>query len=113
MFDYSGYGESRETEVGEEIICGDLEIVLAWVTGGKRLDEVILWGFSLGTFPVLACAAKYPVRAVILQCPIASISCLFHSPLSSDLKFKEDHFSNLELISKVKCNILIAHSSAD
>jgi hypothetical protein len=31
IFDYSGYGESRVADVGEEVICGDLEIVLAWL----------------------------------------------------------------------------------
>ncbi len=55
-----------------------MEIVLAWLTERVKISDVILWGFSLGTYPVVYNAAKYPVSAVILQCPIASISCLFH-----------------------------------
>ena len=87
--------------------------MLAWVTKGQSLENIILWGFSLGTYPVLYNAAKHQVKAVILQCPIASIACFFQSELSPEIKFKEDHFSNLSLIEKVKSKILIMHSSAD
>lgn len=75
VFDYNGSGESRSDIVGEEVICKDMELVLAWVN--RPLDKIILWGFSLGTYPVLHCASRYPVKAIILQCPIASVSCFF------------------------------------
>ena len=76
VFDYTGYGESREASVGEEVICEDTEYVLAWT--GHPLSNIIIWGFSLGTFPVVVNAAKYNVAAIILQCPIGSLSCMFY-----------------------------------
>lgn len=88
IFDYTGYGESRVRDVGEEIICRDLEIVLAWVTETVKLSEIILWGFSLGTYPAMVVASKYPLCALVLQCPIASVSCLFHTELQPEMKFK-------------------------
>ena len=99
--------------MGEEIICHDIEIVLAEVTTTHSISDVILWGFSLGSFPVLYAASKYHVRGVLLQSPIASINCLFHSNLHEDIKFKEDYFSNIELIEKVKSKLFIVHSSGD
>lgn len=55
-----------------------MEIVLAWLSEKIKLQEIVLWGFSLGTFPVVVTASKYKVGGVILQCPIASVNCLFH-----------------------------------
>lgn len=74
--------------MGEEMICQDLEIVMAWAQQFHRLQDLILWGFSLGSFPVVAAAAKYAVNSVILQCPIASVNCLFYSELDPSIKFK-------------------------
>ena len=34
--------------------------------------------FSLGTYPVTVNAAKYKIKAAILQCPIGSLSCMFY-----------------------------------
>lgn len=75
-FDYTGYGISLQKEVGEEIICRDVELVLAWAN--RPLENIVLWGFSLGTFPVTYNAAKYKIKGCILQCPIGSLSCMFY-----------------------------------
>lgn len=72
--------------VGEESICKDLEIVLAWL--GKPLNEVILWGFSLGCFPVAVIGARFSFKAVVLQCPIGSLSCMFYQSYDTKIKFK-------------------------
>ena len=81
IFDYSGYGCSKETEITEETICKDMEIVLAWAAKGSSISNFILWGFSLGTFPTVSCATKYPVRGIILQSPLASVSNLFEEEI--------------------------------
>jgi pimeloyl-ACP methyl ester carboxylesterase len=77
VFDYTGYGCSAIKSISEASIREDLEVVLAWITGTVELERVVLWGFSLGTYPVAYCASKYEVRGVILQSPIASIGCAF------------------------------------
>lgn len=86
---------------------------MAWVTSTKDMKDVILWGFSLGTFPVISTATKYPVKGILLQCPIASIACIFHKELHPEIDFQDDHFSNLKLITKVKSRIFLTHSSGD
>jgi hypothetical protein len=62
---------------------------------------------------VLSAAAKYPVKGVILQCPIASVSCFFTDNFSPDINLKQDFFSNLNLITSVKSKIFMVHSHAD
>jgi fermentation-respiration switch protein FrsA (DUF1100 family) len=111
VFDYTGYGESRKKEVGEEIICGDLQLVLAWLN--QPLERIILWGFSLGSYPTVISAAKYKVAACILQCPIGSLSCMFYDEYAVNVKFKDDHFANIDYIGDVRCKIMIMHSLAD
>lgn len=49
---------------------------------------------------------------MILQCPIASVSCFFKNAdeLFTDIKFKEDYFANIDYISKIKGKMFIMHS---
>lgn len=88
-------------------------MVLAWAERKTSISDIILWGFSLGTFPVLHCAAKYPVQGVILQSPLASVSCMFVDNLHKDIKFEEDYFCNLDLIHRLNCEVMILHSLND
>jgi hypothetical protein len=74
---------------------------------------VILWGFSLGTYPVVYNAAKYKVKACVLQCPIGSLSCMFYDEYAVNVKFKEDHFANIDHIANISSKILMMHSVAD
>ena len=78
---------------------------MAWITSTHSLNDILLWGFSLGTFPVLHVASKYQVKGVLLQCPIASVACIFQKELHPNISFEDDYFCNLKLIAKVKCRI--------
>lgn len=111
VFDYTGYGESRKKEVGEEIICGDLEVVMAWLK--QPVERMVLWGFSLGTYPIVMAAAKFRVAGCVLQCPIGSLSCMFYDEYAVNVKFKDDHFANIDHISQINSRIMIMHSLAD
>lgn len=75
-YDYSGYGESRVYVIGEETIVRDLELVIGWLD--RPLSKIVLWGFSLGSYPTVCNAVTYASLAgIVLQCPIASINCIF------------------------------------
>ena len=86
-------------------------MVLAWLN--LPLEYIILWGFSLGTFPVVSNAAKYGVGGCILQCPIGSLACMFYNDYAINIKFKEDHFANIDLITNIEARILMMHSTGD
>ena len=86
-------------------------MVVAWL--GKPMSQIVLWGFSLGSFPVVYNAAKHLVKAVVLQSPIASISCIFQKELSKNTYFKEDYLANLKYFELIRGKIFMAHSSSD
>lgn len=65
--------------ISEKSIRTDLEVVLGWITKTKKLREIILWGFSLGTYPTCYCASKYDISAIILQSPFASLARMFEN----------------------------------
>lgn len=86
-YDYSGYGESRVQVIGEETIVRDLEIIIGWLE--RPIGNVILWGFSLGSYPTVCCAAKYQnIGGMVLESPIASVNCLFEKNLHSGIRFR-------------------------
>ena len=58
-------------------------------------------------------AARYNIKSIILQCPIGSVSCMFYEDYSTNIKFKDDHFANIDYITSIKSNILIMHSTMD
>jgi pimeloyl-ACP methyl ester carboxylesterase len=77
---------------------------LAWVTGLVSIERIVLWGFSLGTYPVTYCASLHKVKGVILQSPIASIGCAFkHDNMDPDIEILNDYLVNLDYIHKIKC----------
>lgn len=80
-----------------------MEIVLAWITQTIPLENIILWGFSLGAYPACYCADKYKVKAVILQSPFASIANLFKEKnIDISTKIKDDFLVNLDHIHRIK-----------
>lgn len=79
-----------------------------------KMENIILWGFSLGTYPVVYLSSKYEPRAVILQSPLASLALFLKSGEIHPMTFIEnDYLVNLNYIDKIKSEILIIHSRDD
>lgn len=93
VYDYTGYGKSKIAEINHNSICRDLELVIKYLNLPN--DQIILWGFSLGTYPTTVIAKKYKVKGVVLLSPLASIYSLFTDNLTSYSTFKNDCFSVL------------------
>ena len=72
-YDFSGYGESEVRETTEESMVRDLQMVIKWLKVPH--SSIVLWGFSLGTYPTVQVAAKLKIGGVILHCPLASGAC--------------------------------------
>lgn len=64
----------------------DLELVISWVK--TPLHKIVLWGFSLGSYPTVCNASKFKVGGMVLHCPIASVNCMFEQNLNTKTKFK-------------------------
>jgi len=76
IFDYRGYGKS-EGEPSESNMNADGLAALNYLMEKKLISpqEIILWGFSLGSAPALYTAAQHadwPFKAIILQSPFTN-----------------------------------------
>ena len=80
VYDYSGYGDSKINSTTESSICEDLEIILSWVSQYRQLEDIVLWGFSLGSYPTTVCSSHYNVLGVILQAPFSSLLNILNNP---------------------------------
>ena len=56
VYDYTGYGCSQFSNVSEQTIIADLKSVLNWLKVPR--SSIVLWGFSLGSFPTVQVAAQ-------------------------------------------------------
>lgn len=65
-YDYRGYGISVG-ETSEENTYEDCEITISFAlkTLNYKINELILWGFSLGSGPAVHLASKYEVTTLI------------------------------------------------
>lgn len=78
MFDYRGYGKS-EGKPSESNMNEDGLAALNYLMEKKLISpqEIVLWGFSLGSAPALYTAAQHtdwPFKAIILQSPFTNIT---------------------------------------
>ena len=76
-FEYPGYGVCKKDEIQEIEFYRRIKIVYNYITQNLHYkpNQIILYGFSLGTGIVFdfACKKEYPVAGLILQSPFLSI----------------------------------------
>lgn len=72
-YDYSGYGMSSGKPL-EKNLYADVECALHQLRTryNVRLEEVVLYGQSIGTAPTVDCASRHEVGGVILHSPLMS-----------------------------------------
>ena len=116
IFDYRGYGRStgRQSETGTYF-----DAVAAWnfLTQKKKIKRgnIIVLGRSLGG-PIAAYLAKeYRPRALFLESTFTSIPDIAvqmypYLPIKKFLRYK---YNTIEYLKKVKCPVLVVHSSDD
>jgi pimeloyl-ACP methyl ester carboxylesterase len=112
VYDYPGYGRSTG-KPNESNIQDSCQTVINFLLKDKnvQLNNIVLFGTSLGTFPTLYLAKKYPqVKCVILETPFLSPSKVFLNGLFGCLWTR---FSNERMSSDVKSPVLIFHGSDD
>lgn len=110
-YDYSGYGQSGG-KASEKNLYSDIEA--AWHVLIKRYDmkreNIILYGQSIGTAPVVDLATKVEPAGVVLHSPLMSgIRLLF--PVKRT--WFCDAFPIIDKISKIKSPTLIIHGTHD
>ena len=78
-------------------------------------DQIVLWGFSLGSGVAVALAADHPVGKLILEAPYTSIADLAAAafPILPVRWLLRDQFHSDERIAGVTAPLLIMHGGKD
>ncbi|KAK6921854.1 Serine aminopeptidase, S33 [Dillenia turbinata] len=111
-YDYSGYGQSSG-KPSEQDTYADIEAAYRCLeeTYGAKEEDIILYGQSVGSGPVLELALRLPqLRAVILHSAILSGLRVMY-PVKRTFSF--DIYKNIDKIPLINCPILIIHGTAD
>lgn len=113
---YRGYGKS-EGSPNEKGLYTDAQAAILFLTKENEisLNNIILYGESLGTGVAVQMAQEHNVKAVILQAPYTSVSgraaeIYFFMPVRLVML---DHFDSLSKIANIKSPLLILHGELD
>jgi fermentation-respiration switch protein FrsA (DUF1100 family) len=112
---YRGYGGNpgQPTEPG---LYEDARANLAFLaTENVRPEQIVLLGESLGTAVAIQMATEFPILALVLEAPLASVlhSARARYPLFAFDFLVRDKFNSLRKIGKVKVPLLLIHGEKD
>jgi fermentation-respiration switch protein FrsA (DUF1100 family) len=113
---YRGYAGSsgRPSEPG---LLLDAAAAYAFAAARYKPDQIVVWGFSLGTGVAVALAADHPVGRLILEAPYTSIADVASLlPLFRLVPVRwliRDQFRSDQRIARVTVPLLIMHGSRD
>ena len=102
----------RPSEAG---LLRDAEAAYAFAVALYRTDEIVLWGFSLGSGVAVALAADHPVGGLILEAPYTSIEDLAAAafPFLPVRHLLRDPFRSDARLARVSAPLLVMHGERD
>jgi uncharacterized protein len=112
--EYRGYGGNGGSP-SERGLIADGEAAYAFAAAHYPVQQIVLWGQSLGSGVAVAVAAEKPVSRLILEAPFTSAAAVasiryWYMPVSLLMK---DQFRSDERIRKVTAPLLILHGLKD
>src|SRR5262245_43859149 len=115
MPEYRGYGGNagQPSEVG---FAADAEGAMTFLqSAGVDLDEIVVYGESLGTGVATRLASEHPVAALVLEAPYTSITAMAIAqfPFVPVRLMLHDRFDSLSRIAQVRAPILIMQGERD
>ena len=116
VFDYAGYGKSE----GKPTAPGVLDDGLAALTyltqqEGIPMNQIIVWGFSLGGSVAVDLAFKHEVKALIVESSFTSLAEMSRVvvPFFPAEYLLWEQLSSIKKIGNVRCPVFISHGRAD
>ncbi|TWA93798.1 alpha/beta hydrolase [Bradyrhizobium stylosanthis] len=111
---YRGYAGSSGAP-SEEGLLRDAAAAYAFTTARYAADQIVAWGFSLGTGVAVATASEHPVGKLILEAPYSSTvdvaaSAFRFVPVRLLMR---DQFRSDERIARVTVPLLVMHGTDD
>lgn len=113
--DWRGYGTSEGSPSEKGLYKDGRAAINHLISEGIELDQIVLYGESLGTGVATQIATEYKVRALVLEAPYTSLPSLFQKnlpffPMNLILK---DKFNTIGKIDKIGTSLLIFHGNLD
>lgn len=108
-YDYAGYGASTG-KPGEKQACMDIEAAYRFLTKSEKIspDNIVLFGFSVGSGPSCHLLRKNTPAAVVLAAPFASaIEVMLPFALPGN------RFCNARSVQQSKTPLLLLHGTED
>ena len=111
---FRGYAGSSGSPT-ESGLINDAEAAYAFAAQRYAPDRIVVWGYSLGTGPAVALAARQPIGRLVLEAPYTSIADVAAAafPFAPVRWFVRDQFHADQWISKVTSPVLIMHGGRD
>jgi uncharacterized protein len=113
---YRGYAGSSG-QPSEQGLLLDAAAAYAFTAARYKADQIVVWGFSLGTGVAVALAADRPVGKLILEAPYTSTADIAGSLALFRLVpvrwLMRDQFRSDERIAAVTASLLIMHGGRD
>jgi len=111
---YRGYAGSTG-QPSEHGLLQDAAAAYAFTVARYRADNIVVWGFSLGTGVAVALAAEQRIGRLILEAPYTSItdvaaSAYWFAPVRL---LMQDQFRSDAQIARVKVPLLVMHGALD
>lgn len=110
VYDYPGYGTSSQ-EPSERGVYAAADAVYTYATQTLNFvpEQIVLYGYSLGSGPSCWLAERYPVGRIILYGAFTStFRVITHAKL---LPF--DKFDNISRLKNIDCPVLLIHGIED
>jgi fermentation-respiration switch protein FrsA (DUF1100 family) len=111
---YRGYAGSTG-KPSEHGLLQDAAAAYAFAVARYRADNIVVWGFSLGSGVAVALAAEHPVGKLILEAPYSSMTDVAASafPILPVRLLLKDPFRSDLRIGRVKAPLLAMHGVRD
>lgn len=112
--EYPGYGICPGPPSREGVVA-NARAAVEFAQQGLRLplDQIKVFGRSIGTGPALHVAARYRISGLILVTPFLSVRALFADRVGSLSTVVEEWFDNETQVQKVRCPTMFIHGRKD
>ncbi|MBU6339963.1 MAG: alpha/beta hydrolase [Bacteroidetes bacterium] len=112
--DYRGYGKSTG-QPDEQRLFSDAELMYNWVKNRFPVQDIVLYGRSLGSGMATYLSARVPARCLILETPFDTLQGMLASHLGRSVLPVQFSlvFPNHQHVSQTRIPILIFHGTRD